>query len=160
MISSVTFPLLATKYPLAHRWRPQNSLFISLYSICSFLDVVPFIYCTSLLADICGGCFQQLAQTHRLLAGGGLVPGDVVNIPAGVKHAAAPTPAGVCDPFLHDLPKSLHHWFDILFGLTLLFLALSGPSELVSDILLSILCDIWYHTYNVLTFYSFPQTRR
>ncbi len=51
IISSVTFPLLATKYPLAHRCWPQNCLFSSLYSICSFLDVFPFIYCTSLLAD-------------------------------------------------------------------------------------------------------------
>ena len=55
MISSVTFPLLATKYPLAHRCCPQNCRFSSLYSICSFRDVFPFIYCTNLLADRCGG---------------------------------------------------------------------------------------------------------
>ena len=55
IISSVTFPLLATKYPLVHRCCPKNCLFNSLYSICNFLDVFPFIYYTSLLADRWGG---------------------------------------------------------------------------------------------------------
>ncbi len=40
--SSVTFPLLATKYPRAHKCCPQNCLFNSLYSICSLRDVFPF----------------------------------------------------------------------------------------------------------------------
>lgn len=51
IISSVTFPLLATKHPRAHKCYPQNCLFSSLYSICNLHDVFPLIYCTNLLAD-------------------------------------------------------------------------------------------------------------
>ena len=72
IISSVTFPLLATKYPPAHRCWPQNCLFNSLYSICNFLDVLPFIYCTSLPADRFGGtdtsrCIWSLPTCHLYL---------------------------------------------------------------------------------------------
>ena len=51
---SVTFPLLATKYPLAHKCLPQYCLFNS-YSICNLWDKLPLRYCTNLLADKCGG---------------------------------------------------------------------------------------------------------
>lgn len=55
IIWSVTFPLLTAKYPLAHRWHPQNLLFNSLYSCSNFLEDAPFIYFIALLTDRCGG---------------------------------------------------------------------------------------------------------
>jgi len=48
IISSVTAPAVAQKYPRAHMCCPQYRRLSSSYSICSFRDQRPFRYCTSL----------------------------------------------------------------------------------------------------------------
>jgi len=55
MTSSVTFPLLATKYPRAHNRAPQNRRRNSVYSCSSVCELFPFSRCTSLLIASCGG---------------------------------------------------------------------------------------------------------
>lgn len=53
--SSVTLPLDATKYPLAHKCRPQYCFRRCRNSISSFRDVFPLMYCMILLGDRFGG---------------------------------------------------------------------------------------------------------
>ena len=55
IVSSVTLPTVAQKYPLDHKCCPQYLLFNSWYSSCISLDVLPFKYCTILLGDTLGG---------------------------------------------------------------------------------------------------------
>ena len=98
IISSVTFPLLATKYPPAHRCCPQNYLFNSLYSICSFLDVFPFIYCTNLPADRCGGtdtskCIWSLPTCPASIST--LLLWQIIRINSRVRNAICPVIAGL-----------------------------------------------------------------
>ncbi len=53
--SSVTLPLDATKYPRAHRCRPQNAFCRCLNSISSFRELLPLMYCMILLGARLGG---------------------------------------------------------------------------------------------------------
>lgn len=55
MTSSVTFPLLAAKYPRAHSRCPQNFRRNSVYSASSMYELFPFSRCTSLLTATDGG---------------------------------------------------------------------------------------------------------
>jgi hypothetical protein len=50
--SSVTFPVVATKYPRAHRCRPQNSFRIIRNSCISRFDVLPLINCITRLGQV------------------------------------------------------------------------------------------------------------
>ncbi|HEB66804.1 MAG TPA: DUF3596 domain-containing protein [Gammaproteobacteria bacterium] len=53
--SSVTLPLVATQYPLAHRCCPQYFFLSTLYSDNSLCELFPFRYCTARDTDSCGG---------------------------------------------------------------------------------------------------------
>src|SRR5262249_500190 len=53
--SSVTLPLLAAKYPLAHKCLPQNCRRRCANSISNLWLVLPFRYCIILLTDRYGG---------------------------------------------------------------------------------------------------------
>jgi len=53
--SSVTLPLDATKYPRAHKCRPQYCFWMCRNSIISFREIFLLMYCMILLGDIVGG---------------------------------------------------------------------------------------------------------
>lgn len=69
IISSVTFPELATKYPRAHRCCPQNCRRNSPNSSNIFLALRPFNLCTRSLIAICGG-----TDTNKCTWSGAICP--------------------------------------------------------------------------------------
>ena len=94
MTSSVTFPLLATKYPRAHRCRPQNCLWMCLNSIISFRELLPLMYCMILLGDRFGGHDSRTWTWSREI--GSLQDFNVVG-PAYLPHQLSQTYANLAN---------------------------------------------------------------
>ena len=55
IISSVTFPDVTQKYPIPQKCLPQYSFLISANSCWISRELLPFIFCTTLLTEYCGG---------------------------------------------------------------------------------------------------------
>src|SRR5262249_49187705 len=65
--SSVTFPLLATQYPRAHRCWPQYLFRKLANSASSLCELRPFRYCTARETDRLGGTDSNICTWSRLI---------------------------------------------------------------------------------------------
>src|SRR5476649_479271 len=68
--SSVTFPLLATQYPLPHKCWPQQRLRNTPNSLSNLWELRPFRYCTALDTDKLGGIDRSILHVVSIYRSG------------------------------------------------------------------------------------------
>ena len=113
--SSVTFPLVHTQYPRAHKCCPQYRFLSAENSDNSLCELLPFKYCTARDTEICGGIPSACARDpgsptpHRFASpcsaqSPSATPDISAQHPLPVPHTgiSSSTPNGTCNPTPYD----------------------------------------------------------